>query len=248
MTPELRREIESTPLMLAEPDTPFWGFGEIFIMAAIFLIALSLVGGGAIGLLHENAKLGYWQVIEESLAYLALFTALKAVFFWAGKPLFRSLAWVPVSFPPSALVSLGLALSAGSAVLLLLLRTPEVQTPFEKMLSSDPVSRLVITIFGITLGPVIEELLFRGFLQPVMVSATGVFPGILITSVFFGALHLSQNAGMWQSGLVITLAGFAFGLVRHVTGSTRASALAHIGYNSLPFFFTLLQGVNQLHK
>jgi membrane protease YdiL (CAAX protease family) len=68
----------------------------------------------------------------------------------------------------------------------------------------------------------------------------GVFPGILVTSLLFGALHLSQNAGMWQSGVIITLAGFAFGTVRHVSGSTKASSLMHIGYNSLPFILTLL--------
>ena len=248
MTPELRREIESTPLVLAEPDTPFWGFGEVFLMAAIFLIALGLVGGGALGLLHENAKLGYWQVVEQSLAYLVLFAALKLVFFWAGKPLFRSLAWLPHPFAPASLLSIGFALSMLSAVLLIVLRTPVVQTPFDKMLNGDPFSRFAITVFGITLGPAIEELLFRGFLQPVLVSAAGAFPGILLTALFFGGLHLSQNAGIWQSGIVITLAGFVFGVVRHVTGSTRASALTHIGYNTLPFLLILLQGANQFHK
>jgi membrane protease YdiL (CAAX protease family) len=125
-------------------------------------------------------------------------------------------------------------------MLLILLHTPEIQTPFEKMLGDSPASRIAITVFGITLGPIIEELLFRGFLQPVMTSVMGVFPGILVTSLLFGALHLSQNAGMWQSGVIITLAGFAFGTVRHVSGSTKASSLMHIGYNSLPFFLTLL--------
>jgi membrane protease YdiL (CAAX protease family) len=248
VSPELRHEIDSMPLVLAEPEVPFWGFGEVFIMAATFLIALSLVGGGALGVLHETAKLGYWQVIEEALAYLILFAALKGVFFWAEKPLFRSLGWVPVEFPPRALISIGLMLSVLSAMLLIVLRTPQVETPFEKMLNSDLVSRIVITVFGITFGPAIEELLFRGFLQPVLTNAAGVFPGILLTSMFFGGLHLSQNAGMWQSGLVITMAGFAFGMVRHVTGSTRASTLTHIGYNSLPFMLTLLQGANPISK
>jgi membrane protease YdiL (CAAX protease family) len=177
-----------------------------------------------------------------------MFAALKVVFFWAGKPLFRSLAWLPHPFSPGSLLGIGFALSALSAVLLVVLRTPEIQTPFDKMLNGDPFSRIVIIAFGITLGPVIEELLFRGFMQPVLVSAAGVFPGIFLTSLFFGGLHLTQNAGLWQSGVVITLAGFAFGVVRHVTGSTRASALTHIGYNTLPFFLTLLQGANQLHK
>ncbi len=252
MTPELRSAIEHTPLVLAEPEEPFWGFGEVLTMAATFLITLALVAGGFSGLLKDQARLGYWQVIEESLAYAVLFLALKLLFFWAEKPLFRSLGWIPVAFGVQEMLLLGILLSAASSVLLLLLHTPEVHTPFEKMLNNDLASRIVITVFGITLGPVVEELLFRGFLQPVLVNAAGTFPGILITSCFFGAMHLSQNAGMWQSGLVITLAGFAFGLMRHVLGSTRASTILHIGYNSLPFALTLLQGLAQgadpIHK
>ena len=70
---------------------------------------------------------------------------------------------------------------------------PNVETPFDNLLS-DTASRIGIALFGVTLGPVIEELLFRGFLQPVLVDSMGVLPGILVTSVLFGALHLSQNA------------------------------------------------------
>lgn len=236
----MNSDLNSEPLILAEPESPFWGFGEVFLMAAVFLIALELVGTGAAGVLHENARKGYWQVAEESLAYLVLFAALKLVFFWAGHPLFRSLGWVPQPFSPGTLLIMGLTLSVLSGILLIALRTPEIQTPFEKMMGDSPFSRIAMTVFGVTAGPVIEELLFRGFIQPVMTSATGIFPGILLTSLLFGGLHLAQNAGMWQSGVIITLAGFSFGLVRHVSGSTRASSLMHIGYNTLPFLLTLL--------
>ena len=116
------------------------------------------------------------------------------------------------------------------------------------MLRSDVDSRLAITVFGITLGPLIEELLFRGFLQPVLVNVAGVFPGILITAAIFGGMHLTQNAGLWQSGVIITLAGFGFGLIRHVTGSTQASTIAHIAYNTLPFLATTLDGVHTTPK
>jgi uncharacterized protein len=132
-------------------------------------------------------------------------------------------------------------------VLQIVLRTPDTKTPFDRLLNGDPLSQIAISIFGVTVGPVIEELLFRGFLQPVLVNAAGVFPGILITSCLFGAVHLSQNAGIWQSGLLIALAGFVFGVVRHVSGSTRASSIVHIAYNTLPFCLTVLQGTNP-HK
>ena len=88
------------------------------------------------------------------------------------------------------------------------------------------------------LGPVVEELLFRGFIQPVLVNPR-VFPGILLTSIVFGGLHLMQNDFIWQSGVLITFVGFVLGVVRHVSGSTKASAITHISYNSLPFLAVL---------
>jgi uncharacterized protein len=128
-----------------------------------------------------------------------------------------------------------------------LLGFPNVQTPFDRLLN-DTASRIAIALFGVTIGPVVEELLFRGFLQPVMTSALGVLPGILATSLLFGAMHLMQNAFIWQSGVLITLVGFVLGTVRHISGSTRASAIVHISYNSLPFFALLLSGVQQNSK
>jgi membrane protease YdiL (CAAX protease family) len=121
------------------------------------------------------------------------------------------------------------------------LRIPDTQTPFDKLLS-DPLSRIAIALFGISLGPIVEELLFRGFLQPVMVNSLGVLPGILATSALFGAMHLMQNAFIWQSGVLIALVGFVLGVIRHVSGSTRASAITHVAYNSIPFLALLFSG------
>jgi hypothetical protein len=237
-------EVSSEPLILAQPEIPFWGFGELFISLAVFLAALFVVMGIANEFLHDAARRGYWAVLEEFSAYLILFAALKIIFFLHQKPLLRSLGWVPQQLGTLPLAGLGLALVVASVVLQIVLRTPDTETPFDLLLNGDWLSRIAISVFGVTLGPVIEELLFRGFLQPVLVSAAGVFPGILITSCLFGAAHLSQNADIWQSGVLITLAGFVFGVVRHISGSTRASSIVHMAYNTLPFCVTLMQGTS----
>ena len=118
-------------------------------------------------------------------------------------------------------LSVGLFLSV--TVLLLqqfVLRTPDVETPFEKLLVDTP-SRIVIALFGVTLGPVIEELLFRGFLQPVLVPVAGVFPGILLTAATL------RRACIWSRTQVFGRAecssrwwALCCGVVRHVSGST----------------------------
>jgi membrane protease YdiL (CAAX protease family) len=207
---------------------------------AVFVVSLAVVGNVALSLLGENARLGYWSVLQQAIAYGVMLLAMKVIFFCRQQPLFRSLGWHKTVFGVSSLAAIGFCLFLLSVILQLVLRTPEVSTPFEKLLRSDMASRLAITIFGITLGPMIEELVFRGFLQPVLVNVAGVFPGILITAALFGGVHLAQNAGMWQSGVIITLAGFGFGMVRHITGSTQASTIAHVAYNTLPFLATTL--------
>jgi membrane protease YdiL (CAAX protease family) len=239
-----------TPVYLAERERPFWGFAEILLIAALFVPAV-FVGGFAVQAaspyLHIDPRLGFPLLIAEFIGYGIVFIALRILFARHGQPLFESLGWVPQPFRPLHLAVLGAVLAFVVVILGNLLGFPNVETPFDKLLS-DVMSRVAIALFGITLGPIIEELLFRGFLQPVLVDSLGVLPGILATSVVFGAMHLMQNAFLWQSGVLITLVGFVLGVIRHVSGSTRASAITHVSYNALPFLVLLLSGGTANHK
>lgn len=235
---------DAQPVILAERERPFWGYAEVFLIAALFLPAVfagSLVVQIATRYLHSDAKLGLPLLIAQFIGYGIVFLALRILFARYGQPLLKSLAWVPQPFRPVNLAMVGVGLAVAVVLLGSLLHLPNTETPFDKLLN-DPVSRIAIAIFGVTFGPVVEELLFRGFLQPVLVESMGVFPGILVTAALFGAMHLVQNAFIWQSGLLIMLVGFVLGVVRHVSGSTRASAITHIAYNSLPFLVVLISG------
>lgn len=239
-----------TPVYLAEPDRPFWGFAELFLIAALFIPAV-LAGEFAVELaspyLHLDPKLGFPLLVAEFIGYGIIFIALAVIFTRYRRPLFASLGWTEHTFQPLHLAALGVLLWVLSMTLETLMGVPNVETPFDKLLS-DPLSRVAIALFGITLGPVVEELLFRGFLQPVLVESFGVFPGILATSVVFGGMHLMQNANLWQSGVLITFVGFVLGVVRHVSGSTRASAITHIFYNLPSFVLLIIFGGQPNHK
>jgi membrane protease YdiL (CAAX protease family) len=240
----------AAPVILAEPERPFWGFAEVLLIAALFLPAV-FAGSIAVQIgsayLGKDAKLGLPLLIAEFIGYAIIFVALRLLFARHGRPLFESLAWVPHPFRPLHLVIVGMALAFVVVVLGSVLGLPNVQTPFDRLLN-DPASRIAIALFGVSLGPVVEELLFRGFLQPVLADALGVFPGILATSALFGAMHLMQNAFIWQSGVLITLVGFVLGTVRHVSGSTRASTIVHVAYNSLPFLALMVSSAQQNSK
>jgi membrane protease YdiL (CAAX protease family) len=118
-----------------------------------------------------------------------------------------------------------------------LLRTPDINSPMKELLA-DPFSVVLLAIFGTTLAPLCEELLFRGFLQPLLVRSFGAAAGILIAALAFGLLHLQEYGNSWRHGLLITLAGASFGWVRRRTGSTKAAVVMHATYNAV-FFVAL---------
>ena len=228
----------SPPVYLAERERPFWGFTEVLLVAAVWLVSLAVQGGTL-----YLPQIGLSLLVTQFISYGIVLVALRLLFARHGKPLFESLAWIPSPFRPLYVVLICVVLAIAVVLLGGLMGIPNVETPFDKLLNDAP-SRIGIAVFGVTLGPIIEELLFRGFLQPVLVDSMGVFPGILVTSMLFGALHLTQNAFIWQSGVLITLVGFVLGVVRHVSGSTRASAITHMSYNALPFLTLILSGIH----
>ena len=95
----------------------------------------------------------------------------------------------------------------------------------------------------VLLGPIFEELVFRGFLYPLFARSIGAWPAILATAIPFALLHGQQSEWAWQLLAPIGLAGVAFGWVRYKTGSTVASTLVHIGYNATAVAVYLMQHV-----
>ena len=100
---------------------------------------------------------------------------------------------------------------------------------------SNPVSfgQFCLQLFGIYLTIAIpEELLFRGFLQNLLVKTMhhprhGLY-GLLIASVVFGASHLHHApAPNWKYALLATLAGAFYGNAYRTRRRLSASALTH---------------------
>ena len=82
------------------------------------------------------------------------------------------------------------------------------------------------------IGPVCEELAFRGFLMPLLVRSFGWVAGIIGAALPFALLHGDQYSWTWQYIVLVAFAGMVFGWVRYRTGSTMASALMHSTYNA----------------
>lgn len=106
------------------------------------------------------------------------------------------------------------------------------ETPFQAVLRR-PYSLLIIMIFSVTLGPLFEELFFRGFLFSVLRRSFGPLAAIFGTAVPFGLVHAAQYGYSWASVLLISVVGLVLAVVREKRDSLGASFLVHVTYNSV---------------
>jgi hypothetical protein len=80
------------------------------------------------------------------------------------------------------------------------------------------------------LAPCFEELLFRGFLMPVLARGQRMAVALMLSALLFGAIHL-QPAGL---PTLVTL-GLVMGLAMRHTGSLRTPLLLHACWNGSLF-------------
>lgn len=218
---------------------PFWNYVDLVVF---FGLAFPCVLLGAftvkffLWVFHIRVhSLALELVPAQFLGYGFLFFALYLLLtVHYQRPFWQSLQWVRTRPGVSRTVLYGFIMAFAVALLGAALHTPDIHTPMKDLLS-DRSSVLLIAIFAVTLGPLCEELAFRGFLQPVLVRSFGPVAGILLAAIPFGLLHLSQYGGSWRHGLLITVAGGGFGWLRQVSGSTRAAAIMHAAYNFIFF-------------
>ncbi|HEX6896382.1 MAG TPA: type II CAAX endopeptidase family protein [Bryobacteraceae bacterium] len=221
---------------------PFWNYQDVLLFVAFALPSL-IVAVLLVQLVPPSRLFGkafqalLAQLIWYALVFGALYFMLHARY---RAPFWRSLGW-RFPFPGMLGVLIGgpvLAIVIGYAGYVL--RTPNVQTPFQQMFANRP-TVVLFALFAVVVGPLCEELAFRGFLMPLLVRSFGAVAGIVATGALFGLLHAPEYSWSWRHVLLITAAGSAFGWVRYKTASTAASTFMHSAYNLTQFAAFLSQ-------
>jgi len=77
----------------------------------------------------------------------------------------------------------------------------------------------------------VEEVYFRGWLQPVLIRAWGNAAGIAVTALAFAALHLVGGERSLVTLLNLMLGGLLFGLLALRSGGIVLPAAAHFAWN-----------------
>jgi membrane protease YdiL (CAAX protease family) len=90
---------------------------------------------------------------------------------------------------------------------------------------------------AMTLGPIVEEFLYRGYLQFTLTNGIGFWPAALITSVLMGTAHI-LNPGWRVVGLVATAGyGLVACLLLRRTGDLWMPIGLHAGWNWSEMYF-----------
>jgi len=153
------------------------------------------------------------------------------------QPFWRAIRW---NWPRQlwGMLGLGVATYLALAMLGSLLPMPK-DTPFDKLFENRRDAYL-LAIIATTLGPLMEELFFRGFFYPVVAKRWGAGWGILLAALPFALVHMQQYGYSWGILLVIFGVGVVCGIVRAATGSVAASFLVHAGYNGAQMVIAVL--------
>ena len=240
------------------PRDPAWSGLDVFrllIIALVVLLAsmfatLALVSGATFkARAIRLSALPELLIVAQMLAYLLLLGYMyilvtkerRSPRFW------KTIQWNwPANIWP--FVAGGLAMQIVFLFLGRLLPFPK-ETPFDALLRR-PGAVVLIAVFAVTLGPLMEELFFRGFLYPVLARRFGMGTGISVTALGFGLMHAAQYGYSWASVLLIFLIGVVLGAVRARKDSVAAGFLVHAAYNGTIILMLLIatDGFRHLEK
>jgi membrane protease YdiL (CAAX protease family) len=224
------------------PRIPFWSFSDLALFAGLCIVSLLisalLVRAAAAPF---RAPLTIQLLLTQAVWYFLSFGALAALFrIRYFEPFWESLGWRRISVATTVgVILLGPVLTIVLGIINVALRSPDIAPPFEQMLGST-VNVVLLGLLAVVLGPLCEELAFRGFLMPLLMRGLGAAGGIILTGVIFGSAHGYQYQWSWQYMLLISLVGCAFGWAKHKTQSTVASTLMHSTFNLTQFAGLLL--------
>ena len=247
---------------------PHLGHAVLFFSLAAMSILLCLesvlsaahVHAGAQTLEHPGLALA-----AQAMGYLLTLATAAWLFprLW-GKSFLRGIEWNALAarrwwfwVVPAAVV-----LSAAAQAALHFLPTPG-QSPLDDLLRTRPGAWL-LTLFGVLLAPLTEEVAFRGFLLPALATAydwlaldrtpaglqrwqsstahstAALLFAAIFTSLPFALLHAGQVDHAWAILGVLFVVSLAFSYVRIKTHSVACSTLMHATYNLTIFVVLFL--------
>jgi membrane protease YdiL (CAAX protease family) len=224
-----------------------WGFSHV-ALAALFFVGLGVTGGAVLSLagvseeIHDDALavIVYGAAIQTAVVLLVVGFARKLDPEGA-----RSLGLRAERSAPALAVGLAAYVAAFPGILGVMSAWSWLLQSFDFDAKPQELIGLALDLEGWRLGafavfavavvPFLEEVLFRGFLQPLLVQNLGDRGGVVVTAVVFAASHLNVFAFVPLLAIALVL-----GAVMLRTQRIAASWLVHASHNGVMILLLVL--------
>jgi membrane protease YdiL (CAAX protease family) len=256
---------KSYPPNLPEDLRVPWNWVDLLLFVGLYLLSMFAVvvvvgfafaaAGVPLARMRESGPdQAFFVVIVQAVQSVIVFGYLVAQMRRSfGLPFWHTIGWRPLETGkmPRGPVYLGLLLGGFSLSLAVQLAAKLVGTkaklPIENLFQ-DSRSILLLGIMAVTIAPLVEETIFRGYIYPVLARSFGVGFGVVVTGALFGLLHAEQLWGGWvQIGLLIVV-GVVFTFARAVSRTVLSSYLLHVSYNLLPSLAAFVEYFGLHHR
>jgi membrane protease YdiL (CAAX protease family) len=260
---DIQHDTDPAPDLGPARRIPHMGHAALFFSITLLVyltLAAALLTAAHIHTEEQAMQHLGMQLLIQVLAYVLTLGVAAWIFpkFWS-RPFLDGIEWNSLATARHwwVIVPLGILLSIGAQ--LLDAHLPQPQKLPIKDLFNTPTHAWTLTIFGILLVPVFEEIAFRGFLLPAFATAydwlaldrtpaglhkweaTGghtlpalVF-GAVFSSIAFALIHGSQLSFSWGLLSVLFAVSLCLSWVRIRYHSVSASVLMHAAYNLTTF-------------
>jgi membrane protease YdiL (CAAX protease family) len=246
------------PTLPPPVENPVWNGWDVLLIAGLTVVSMVVFQLAVLWAAHwlwypqesltDVSKRPILLIASQFLIYIPVAACMVALV--EGKYHVRFWQAIRWNWPRLEwrLLALGAAMFFVLGLLQSLLPMPK-DTPFEHLFDR-PRDAYLLSIIAVTLGPLMEELFFRGFMYPVLARRMGVVWGVVLTALPFGLIHLPQYGWAWGAALVIFLVGVVCGVVRAAMGSVGASFLVHAGFNGTQMLIAVVmtQGFRHIPK
>ena len=97
--------------------------------------------------------------------------------------------------------------------------------------------KVIAFLVLVVAAPIVEEIIFRGWLYGKLRAKLNAVTSIIIVSVLFGIMHFQWNVGVNVFALSVVLCG-----LREITGTIYAGILTHMIKNGVAFYLLYVLG------
>ncbi len=225
-----------------------WDVCKVIILFTFFLYILSVIEIGLVKIFPQLDKIDNLRLLFNAAFNEIMIMILILYFVFGGvKKIDLSLLGIRFNnFFKNSVLSVAKYIQAAPLFVIALLVVvfvadkfnfePEPQEILGIFLKENDTFFLIfLGIFACIIGPIVEEIFFRGFMYPALKNRLGIFWGVMITSVFFALLH-----GNVAAFLPILILGILLIYIYERTKSLTYSILVHMIHNSVMLYFVFV--------